>query len=114
MALSKADIVSAQDKKMIDIDIPEWGGVAKLRVMTGTERDRFESEFVNGNKTVDMVRAKMVAKCLCDEQGNRLFTEQEIPQLGEKSAAVLDRLFAECMRLNRFTKDDVETLAGNS
>lgn len=114
MALDKASILAADDKKMVDFDVPEWGGSVKLRVMTGTERDRFESEFVNGNKSVDMVRAKLVAKCLCDDKGSRLFTEKEIPELGEKSAAVLDRLFTECMKLNRFTKDDVENLAGNS
>lgn len=112
--LSKAAILAASDKKMIDIDVPEWGGTVKIRVMTGTERDRFESEFVAGNKSVDMVRSKMVAKCLCDEEGNRLFTEQDIPALGEKSAAVLDKLFTVCMKHNRFTKDDVEELAGNS
>jgi hypothetical protein len=114
MALSKSAILAANDKKMVEHEVPEWGGVVKLRVMTGTERDRFESEFVGGNKNVEMVRAKLVAKCLCDEDGERLFTEQEIPELGEKSAAVLDRLFAECMKLNRFTKDDVDDLAKNS
>jgi hypothetical protein len=114
MTLSKSAILAANDKKTVDLDVPEWGGSVKLRVMTGTERDRFESEFVGGNKNVEMVRAKLVAKCLCDEDGERLFTEQEIPELGERSAAVLDRLFAECMKLNRFTKDDVDDLAKNS
>jgi hypothetical protein len=113
-ALSKAAILAAQDKKMIDVEVPEWNGSVKIRVMTGTERDRFEAEFVNGNKSVEMVRAKLVAKCLCDEEGNRLFTEAEIPALGEKSAAVLDKLFTICMKHNRFTKDDVEEMAGNS
>jgi hypothetical protein len=113
-ALSKAAILAAQDKKMIDVEVPEWNGSVKIRVMTGTERDRFESEFVSGNKSVDMVRAKLVAKCLCDDEGNRLFAEADIPQLGEKSAAVLDKLFTICMKHNRFTKDDVEELAGNS
>jgi hypothetical protein len=114
MILNKSAILAADDKRMIDFEVQEWGGAVKLRVMTGTERDRFEAEFVNGNKSVDMVRAKLVAKCLCDEGGQRLFTETEIPQLGEKSAAVLDRLFSECMKLNRFSKDDVDELAGNS
>lgn len=114
MALNKAAILAANDKKMIDLEVPEWGGSVKIRVMTGTERDRFEGEFVGNNKSVDMVRAKLVAKCLCDDDGNRLFTEQEVPQLGDRSAAVLDKLFAACMKLNRFTKDDVEEMAGNS
>lgn len=112
--LSKSEILAAKDQKLISVDVPEWGGEVMVRVMSGTERDRFESEFVGSNKSVDMVRAKMVAKCLCDERGERLFSESEVPQLGEKSAAVLDRLFGVCMKHNRFTKDDVEELAGNS
>ncbi len=114
MALSKAAILAADDKKSIEIDVPEWGGSVRLRVMTGSERDKFEADFVDGKKSVEMVRAKLVAKCLVDEHGERLFAETEIPSLSDKSASVLDRLFTECMRLNRFSKGDVEELAGNS
>jgi len=113
-SITKSMVVSAADKKMIDVEIPEWGGTAKLRVMSGSERDRFEGEFQGDKKSVDDVRAKMVSKCLCDDEGVRLFSEAEVPLLGEKSAAVLDRLFTMCMKLNRFSKDDVEELASNS
>jgi len=112
--LTKADILAADDRSLVEIAIPEWGGSVKIRVMSGTERDRFESEFVNGNKTVDNVRAKLVAKCVCSDDGTRLFSEADIPLLGEKSAAVLDTLFASCMKHNKFTKDDVSDLAKNS
>jgi hypothetical protein len=57
--LSKAAILAANDKKTINIEVPEWNGSVVIRVMSGTERDRFEAEFVNGNKSVDMVRAKL-------------------------------------------------------
>jgi hypothetical protein len=113
MALSKSAILAADDSKKIEVDVPEWGGSVFIKVMSGTERDRFESEFVGDKKNVDMVRAKLVSKCLCDEDGDRLFSEEEVPQLGEKSAAVLDRLFHVCMKHNRFTRDDVDELAGN-
>jgi hypothetical protein len=114
MALSKAAILSADDKRSITVDVPEWGGDVVLRVMTGSERDKFESEFVGDKKNVADVRAKLVAKCLVDDRGDRLFTDAEVAELGTKSAAVLDRLFRECMKLNRFSKDDVDELAGNS
>jgi hypothetical protein len=114
MALTKAQILSADDSKLIEVEVPEWGGEVCLRVMSGTERDKFESEFVGDNKSVEMVRAKLVSKCLCDEDGKRIFSEEEIPELGDKSAAVLEMLFHKCMKHNRFTKDDVDDLAGNS
>ena len=47
-SITKSMVVSAADKKMIDVEIPEWGGKAKLRVMSGSERDRFEGEFQGG------------------------------------------------------------------
>ena len=111
--LTKAQILAANDKKLVEVELNgdgEWGGSVMIRVMSGSERDRFESDFVGGNKTVENVRAKLVAKCVCDADGVRLFSEDEVPQLGEKSAAVLDKLFAACMRHNRFTKEDVDEL----
>jgi len=74
MALSKAAILAADDSKKIEVEVPEWGGSVFLKVMSGTERDRFESEFVDGNRNVEMVRAKLVSKCLCDESGDRLYS----------------------------------------
>ena len=111
--LTKSQILAANDKKMIEVDLSadgEWGGSVMIRVMSGSERDRFESDFVGGNKSVENVRAKLVAKCVCDSEGVRLFSEEEVPQLGEKSAAVLDKLFSACMKHNRFTKEDVDEL----
>jgi hypothetical protein len=111
--LTKSQILAANDKKLVEIELNgegEWGGSVMIRVMSGSERDRFESDFVGGNKTVENVRAKLVAKCVCDAEGVRLFSEEEVPQLGEKSAAVLDKLFSACMRHNRFTKEDVDEL----
>lgn len=111
--LSKDQILAANDKRLVEVDLSgegEWGGSVMIRVMSGTERDRFESDFVGGSKTVENVRAKLVAKCVCDANGVRLFSEEEIPVLGEKSAAVLDKLFAACMKHNRFTKEDVSEL----
>jgi hypothetical protein len=111
--LTKSQILAANDKKLVEIELNgegEWGGSVMIRVMSGSERDRFESDFVGGNKSVENVRAKLVAKCVCDAEGVRLFSEEEVPQLGEKSAAVLDKLFSACMKHNRFTKEDVDEL----
>ena len=56
---------------------------------------------------------KLLRRCLCDEKGETLFTNDDLSALGEKNALVLDRLFTECMKLNGFAKDAVEEAAKN-
>lgn len=67
--------------------------------MTGAERDAFEGR-VSGLETGQTgtmqylnMRASLVALCVCDEQGTRLFTDEQVEELGKKSGAVLDRIF---------------------
>jgi len=54
-----------------------------------------------------------VARTVCDEEGERLFTDSQIQQLGGKSAAALDRLYSVAARLSAITKSDEDELLGN-
>jgi hypothetical protein len=115
--LTKAAILASQDLKHENIDIPEWGGVVRLRTMTGAERDAFEARSIqtHGDKReVDMsnFRARLVAQTLVDENGALLFNENEITALGGKSAAALDRCFEAAQRLNGIGRT-AEALAKN-
>jgi hypothetical protein len=82
--------------------------------MSCGERDAYENDWVvNKNKGVENFRSKFLARCLCDENGSLLFTEQEIPLLAKKSAKVLSRLWQKAMDHNALTDADVEELAKN-
>jgi hypothetical protein len=65
-------------------------------------------------QTLHNVRAKLVVRSVVDEDGNRVFRDQDAPALGEKSAAVLDKLYDVASRLSKVTQEDVEELAKNS
>ena len=115
MALNKEAILSADDLKQETIQVPEWKGEVIIRTMTGEERDAFDSEMIRDDKkSFKNIRARFLSLIICDEQGNRLFDDKEIAQLGKKSAAALDRLFSAGQKLNRLSNDDIEELAGNS
>ena len=114
MALNKEAILSADDLKQETIQVPEWKGEVIIRTMTGEERDAFDSEMIRDDKkSFKNIRARFLSLIICDEQGNRLFDDKEIAQLGKKSAAALDRLFSAGQKLNRLSNDDIEELAGN-
>ena len=115
MLLKKSDILNADDSTFELVNVPEWGGVVKVTVMSGFARDRFESSIIGKNGGINSVniRAKLAAATIVDEDGNLMFDEKDITKLGTKSCAALDRIFSAAQRLNLITDKDVENLAKN-
>ena len=117
--LTKEQILSATDYKTEDVPVPEWGGTARVRTISGRERDAFEASLSVGSGTArkvntDNIRARLVAMCVIDEAGARLFSDSEVLKLGEKSATALDRVFTVAQRLNALSQAEVEDIAKNS
>lgn len=118
MFLDRGAILGALDIETEEVYVPEWRGWVRVRGLMGYERDAFEAELVRlrgprGEVLMHNVRAKLVARSVVDEVGNRLFTDADIEALGQKSAAALDRIFEVAQRLSGVTKQAVEELAGN-
>lgn len=119
--LTKEQILAAQDlAERKEVAVPEWGGEVLVRMLSGKERDRLDELAIaakgKGKNTVNMTnfRARLVAACVCNEDGTRAFSEAEIEALGGKSAAALDRVFEVAASFNRISKDDIDELVGNS
>lgn len=115
MALTKDQILAAEDIPSREVDVPEWGGSVRMRGLTGSERDAYESSLFQqrGEKRIlrtENARARLVAMCLVDDSGQRMFSDSEVKELGKKSGKVLDRLFDEARKLSGLTPEDVEEL----
>lgn len=119
-ALSLADIMSSDDKKIVKVAVPEWGGFVFVKALSGKERDAFEASMLKGagkQQRVDAqnVRAKLCSLAICDAKGVRLFaTKEAIDALGTKSASALSRVYKIASELSGVTEDDVEELVKNS
>ena len=118
--LSAEQILDAIDLPAEDVEVPEWGGTVRVQGLSGTERDKFEARFVNDkggaspSRGLEMFRARMVAACVVDADGKRLFrSEAEIKRLGEKSASALTRVVDTARRLSGMTDEDQDELVGN-
>lgn len=120
MALLTRDaILQAQDLPTERVVVPEWNGEVLVRALTGAERDTFEQSIVEqrGKSTrmnLQNLRAKLVALTVVDEEGKRLFSDEDAKLLGQKSAAALNRIFEVAQRLSGLRDEDVEELAKNS
>lgn len=111
----RARILAADDRPKEEVFVPQWGLSVFVRTLSGAERDDWEASIVQQKgkaTTYDLrnVRARLVCKCIVDENGRRVFSDHEAEVLGEKSAAALDLLFTVAQRLNALTNADVEEL----
>ena len=118
LILNRQLILDAIDQKIEQVEVPEWGGTVFVRSLNGTERDAYETEMVRFGtdgkpKEVRLqnMRAKLCALTICDETGNRLFSDKDVDALGEKNAAVLQKVFGVAQRLSGLTKRDMIELA---
>ena len=121
MSLTLQEILAAQDRAPVEVEVPEWGGVVYVVGMSGDDRDRFDSTWgdklsqssENGPVDLGGLRALVVSKTLCDADGVLLCSrESEVTQLGRKSASALDRVFALGAKLSGIELGDEDT-AGN-
>lgn len=118
--LSAEQILDSDDLAYEDVPVPEWKGTVRVRELPGTERDKFESQFVGKDgasirsEGIEGFRARLAAASIVDKDGNKLFrSAAETKRLGEKSAAALQRVCDVSMRLSKINEDDVKELTGN-
>lgn len=112
MPLDKSLILAADDVKLEKIHVPEWKGDVYLKVLSGTERDQFEDAY--SEQKLKNFRVRFLLLALCNEKGDRLFSDAEADILGRKSSLVIGRLFEKGWALNAFREADVDALGEGS
>lgn len=114
MILNKTAILEASDLKTETVTVPEWGGDVIVRSITALDRYALIDFAMGADGTI--VRDKFVigllAASLVGEDGNRLFTNDEIQLLAGKSFTAIDRLIEVANRINGFGVEQ-EAIAKN-
>jgi hypothetical protein len=123
MLLDRLAILNADDLPRERVEVPEWGGHVFVRTLTGAERDSFENETVlfrplgqsgPNMDAMNRTRARLCARAMCDEEGRRIFSDDDVAALSAKSAAALDRVYEVAARLSKIGRQDMEELVKNS
>jgi hypothetical protein len=107
MYLSKKQILEAQDRRYVVVDVPEWSGKVRLVSLNADQSLKLERLIKKAEKEDSEVNplASMLVYSIVDEQGQQIFTSAEdVKGLGEKDPAVLVRLIEAMKTLNK--KDD--------
>lgn len=94
--------------------------VVHVRALSAAERDDYEAAQLDAREkggeraALRNFRARLVALCACDGQGNRLFADGDEGPLGELPADEVGRLFEAAARLNGLTVEAQGAIAKNS
>jgi hypothetical protein len=113
--LTRDMILKADNLRTEEVPVPEWGGSVLVRELRGRERDEWEASLAvqRGKQMVPDVanmRAKLVARSVVGEDGEPVFTQQDVAALGELSAAALDRVFEVASRLSGLSETDLDEM----
>ena len=117
--ITREEVKAADDKKRLKVSTEEWKPESFIFVqtMTAYDRDQFEikqyKQSQTGKDDGKSIRADLVIRCACDEEGKPLFTEKDHAWLSTKSATVMDRLYEACMKVNQYNDADIEELTKN-
>lgn len=115
MVLNRDAILTANDLPIEEVDVPEWGGKLKVRGMTASQREAFESFMINqkSGSNIEGVRARLVVYSVLGQDNQPMFTEEDLPALSGKSAQVLDRIAEVAQRLSGLGKGAIEAAEKN-
>jgi hypothetical protein len=112
----KEQIKTASVRKPLKVHVKEWNLDVYVRVMSVGERDDWELSWIDirqkGMAKFHNFRAFYLVRTLCDEQGVRIWKDDELGEVAELDGAVMGELFDVAQRHNKLTEADVVELAG--
>ena len=109
MPLTRAQILpSRRDRKPHRFEVPEWGGDVFIRVLSAQD----QMVLADAGEAKD-TPIRVLLFSLVDEDGNRLFTDEDFTELIQEDWPVIMRVFQEAAHLNGLsTKELDEAMAG--
>jgi len=108
--LGRDDILQCIDERFRDVSVPEWGGTVRVRSLTGGQRSVLLS--MTKDATPEDWIERLVAACVCDENGDPIFTQEDVRELKQKNSAALNRVFDAADDLNAVSDRRVDAIAG--
>ncbi|HEX7119395.1 MAG TPA: hypothetical protein VF212_11435 [Longimicrobiales bacterium] len=107
--LTREQILGMDDLPREEVFVPEWKGSVFVRALTGSERDQLERMIAKDSVS----RASIVALCVVDERGERLFSQKDVDALSKKHGQALERIVTAALHFNALTDEAIEAGKGD-
>ena len=111
--LDKSGLLAAMAAQTVDVPLPS--GLVRIRSITAADRIMLGQKAQGADGKLDTVQysGALVAACVVDEAGQRLFTDDEIGQIMAGSAAVFEQLYDAAQTINGMGAKGQEQAKGN-
>ena len=96
--LTAESILAADDFQYADVDCPEWGGVVRVRSLSGGQRSVI-TQRIQSKDTENLEELLVIMGCV-DADGNRIFTNAHMDALKKKSNTPIQRISKKIMELS--------------
>lgn len=110
--LTREEILALQDRKTAVLHVPEWGSDVRLMEMSAADRESYERMILRVNAESNKVetnltnlRAKMVSISVVDEEGRRVFSDEDVIALSLKHHEAIRRIYNQAAILNRMAEE---------
>ena len=96
------------------------GGSVFVKTLSAEEREEFENLFINDDgkrkpqTEITNLRAFLVSLSVVNENGERVFTTDDVEELNRKNANCIERIFNVAQRLSALREQDIKALTKNS
>ena len=111
MALDRAGILSVDDLAVREVDVEKWGDTVRLREWSGA--DRMNAVKLSADLEESEHNALAVVLSAVDDDGELMFTADDIPALLAKNSEVITMLATEVMDLNGLVEKEPGALEKN-
>lgn len=111
--LNREAFLDAPDPRVERVETPEFGEGSFVFVGMLSAEGAERVVGLQGSRPKSF-GALMVALCACDEQGNKLFTEDDADALAKKPGDVINRIATAALKHNGMTPSAVEDAEKNS
>lgn len=120
MALSKSEILGIKDVKTKTVTVPEWDNAEVfIKQLTRGQQDEYmnrqfgkfgikqqgKRQSVESDMSLFGHDSWLVAQGMCDEDGKRMFTDEEIPALDAKNGEAIGFIAKEILAFSGMDKD---------
>lgn len=109
MSFDRNKLLAPPDLKTAEVHVEALGETLKIIAMDGHRREIYERAMVDATSTT--LRATAVAVSVCDDDGNLLYNEGDVAEIGRQDYHILDQIFDAVLKLNQ--EKTVEELEKN-
>ena len=109
MTLTREQILaSRKGRKPVLLEVPEWGGEVYVRVLSAAD----QMVLSDGVEPKEMA-IKVILHCLVDEDGERIFGDDDVDELAKEDFPVIMRVFGFVAKQNGLSTKELEEAMEN-